>query len=133
MSLRTAAQWPEPVVVLVSMAVAFGGAVALLEVGRSVLGWPQWAPLAVLPALAVAAWLLRGLTSSDLWATVWECAWLIWVMGAVTFAGNRLDIWNGFVIGGTLAVIVGWRRLQVRRGRRETTFGPRVRESVEPQ
>jgi len=133
MSLRTATQWRDPVVILVSMAAAFGGAVALLEVGKHVLGWPQWAPIAALPALAVAAWLFSRLASSDLWATVWECAWMIWVMGAVIFAADLLAIWEVFLVLGTWAVIVGWRRLQVRRGRRETTFGPRVRESVEQQ
>lgn len=120
-------QW---VVILGSMAAAFGLAVGVLEVGQRVLEWPDWAPLAVLPALAVAAWLLGRLAGSDLWETVWEAAWMVWVLGAVTFAADRLDIWDGFAVWGAMAAIVGWRLLQVRRGQRGTTFGPRTRESA---
>jgi hypothetical protein len=128
--------WKSVPLVLGVLAAAFAFAVAALESIRWATDWPLWSHPAVLAVLSAVAWTASRMARSDRWATVWDCCLFAWLSGALIVGGHLLLplsdglLEDAVVTWGSLALLLLWRRTQVRRGRRTSMDAP-IRHRLE--
>jgi hypothetical protein len=122
--------WTSAPFVLGMFAVALGFALVVLAGIQWATDWPRWSAAGVLAVLCAIAWAGGRVTRSDRWAVFWDCSLFAWLSGVLILGGHLLlPLSDGFVedvvvTWGSVAVLLVWRRWQVRRGLRGSMEAP---------